>query len=86
MANFLTIPYLLHAHGVARTTFQRMRKRGTANPPKQVPHNKGKRIMQDAKYEKSVHNPKRMFVLSKMEDYKKTEDGMAATAEEMNVS
>ncbi len=42
--------------------------------------------MQDAKYEKSVHNPKRMFILSKMEDFKKTEDGMAATAEEMNVS
>jgi hypothetical protein len=84
--NFLTIPYLLHAHGVARTTFQRMRKRGTANPPKQVPHNKGKRIIEDAKFEKTYNNPVRMFVLSKMEEFKKTEDGMTATAEDMKVS
>jgi hypothetical protein len=84
--NFLTIPYLLHAHGVARTTFQRMRKRGTANPPTQVPHNKGKRIMENATFEKTYNNPKRMFVLSKMKEFKKTEDGMTATAEEMKVS
>jgi hypothetical protein len=63
-----------------------MRKRGTANPPKQVPHNKGERIMEDATFEKTYNNPKRMFILSKMEEFKKTEDGMAATAEELNVS
>jgi hypothetical protein len=75
--NFPTIPYLLHAHGVARTTFQRMRKRGTANPPKQVPHNKGKRIQEDAVFEKRYNNPVRMFVMSKMKDFKKTEEGMS---------
>ncbi len=80
--NFLTIPYLLHAHGVARTTFQRMKKRGTANPPKQIPHNKGKRIIKDADYEKTFNNPKRMFVLSKMQEFKQTEEGMTATPEE----
>ena len=83
--NVLTVPYLLHAHGVARTTFQRMKKRGTANPPKQVPHNKGKRIMEDAGYEKTYNNPRRMFVLSKMKAFKNTEEGMTATPEDNKV-
>ncbi len=63
-----------------------MRTRGTANPPKQVPHNKGKRIIEDAVFEKTYNNPVRMFVLSKMEAFKHTEEGMTATPEENKVS
>jgi hypothetical protein len=62
-----------------------MRKRGTVNPPKQVPHNKGKRIMEDAVFEKTYNNPVRMFVLSKMEAFKNTEEGMIATPEDNKV-
>ena len=62
-----------------------MRVRGTALPPKQVPHNKGKRIMEDAGFEKTYNNPVRMFVLSKMEAFRNTEDGMTATPEDNKV-
>ena len=84
--NFLTIPFLLHAHGVARTTFHRMRKRGTPNPKKQVPHNKGKRLVTDAGFAKTVNNPVRMYVLSKMEAFSNTPEGMTATADDNKVS
>ena len=70
----MTIPFLLHAHGVARTTFHRMRKRGTPNPKKQIPHNKGKRLVTDAGFAKTVNNPVRMY-LSKMDAIQNTEEG-----------
>ena len=84
--NFLTIPFLLHAHGIARTTFQRMRKRGTPNPQKQIPHNKGKRLVTDAAFAKTVNNPVRMYVISKMHAFSNTPEGMTATAEDNKVS
>ena len=41
--------------------------------------------MEDAGFEKSYNNPVRMFVLSKMEAFRNTEDGMTATPEDNKV-
>ncbi len=84
--NFLTIPFLLHAHGVARTNFQRMRKRGTSNPKKQIPHNKGKRLVTDSAFAKTVNNPVRMYAISKMDAFSNTPERMTATADDNKVS
>ncbi len=41
--------------------------------------------MEDAGFEKTYNNPRRMFVLSKMEAFKNTEEGMTATPEDNKV-
>jgi hypothetical protein len=51
-----------------------MRKRGSVNPPKQIPHNKGKRLVKDTAFAKTVNNPVRMY-LSKMDAIQNTEEG-----------
>jgi hypothetical protein len=63
-----------------------MRKRGTPNPKKQIPHNKGKRLVTNAGFAKTVNNPVRMYVLSKMEAFSNTPEGMTATADDNKVS
>ncbi len=63
-----------------------MRKRGTPNPKKQIPHNKDKRLVTDARFAKTVNNPVRMYVLSKMEAFSNTTEGMTATADDNKVS
>ncbi len=63
-----------------------MRKRGTANPPKQVAHNKGKKLITDADFSKTVNNPVRMYVSSKMDTFANTEAGKQASTEAVKVS
>jgi hypothetical protein len=63
-----------------------MRKRITPNPKKQIPHNNGKRLVTDAAFAKTVNNPVRMYVISKMDAFSNTLEGMTATADDNKVS
>jgi hypothetical protein len=61
--NHLSLAYLLHAYGMSQSTFKRLRLRGGAALPKQVPHNKGLSVVTDKDYATTVYTP-RYFSLS----------------------
>jgi hypothetical protein len=64
--NHLSLAYLLHAYDVNDSTFKRLRIRGGAALPKQVPHNKGQSVMNDKEYAATIFNARNFFVKSQM--------------------
>ncbi len=67
--NHLSLAYLLHAYGVSQTTFKRLRQRGGAAIPKQIPHNKGLSVVTDKDYATTVYTPRYFFVVSQMKKW-----------------
>jgi hypothetical protein len=64
--NHLSLAYLLHAYDVNDSTFKRLRERGGAALPKQVPHNKGLSVFKDKEYSDVIFNARSFFVKSQM--------------------
>jgi hypothetical protein len=64
--NHLSLAYLLHAYDVNDSTFKRLRMRGGAALPKQVPHNKGQSVFKDKEYADVIFNARSFFVKSQM--------------------
>jgi hypothetical protein len=58
--------YLLHAYDVNDSTFKRLRMRGGAALPKQVPHNKGQSVLKDKEYSAIIFNARNFFVKLQM--------------------
>jgi hypothetical protein len=54
--NHLSLAYLLHAYDVNDSTFKRLRMRGGAALPKQVPHNKGQSVLKAKDYSDVIFN------------------------------
>ena len=64
--NHLSLSYLLYAYDVNDSTFKRLRERGGAALPKQVPHNKGQSVLKDKAYSDVIFNARIVFVKSQM--------------------
>ena len=64
--NPLSLAYLLHAYDVNDSMFKRLRMRGGAALPKQVPHNKGQSVFKDKDYADVIFNARSFFVKSQM--------------------
>ncbi len=64
--NHLSIAYLLHAYDVNASTFKRLRQRNGKSLVKQVPHNKGQSVLDNADYAKTQYTPLFFYVQKKM--------------------
>jgi hypothetical protein len=64
--NHLSIAYLLHAYDVSGSTFKRLRLRNGKSLQKQVPHNKGQSVLDNADYAKTQYTPRYFYVAKQM--------------------
>ena len=60
--NYLSLEYLLYAFDVSQSTFKRLRQRGGAALPKQVPHNKGTCVLLDEKMASCIYSARYFYV------------------------
>ncbi len=69
--NYLSLEYLLFTYNVSQSTFKRLRQRGGAALPKQVPHSKGQCDLLDQKLASCIYSARYFYVTHQMKLWKK---------------
>ena len=69
--NHLSLTYLLYAYGVDASTFKRLRQRGGEALAKQVPHNKGLNVLDDADFAATIYTPRYFYIQKEMKRWMK---------------
>jgi hypothetical protein len=70
--NYLSLTYLLHAYDVNMSTFKRLRQRQGEPLQKQVPHNKGRKVLCDNDLAETVYTPRYFYVMAEMKTWMKS--------------
>jgi hypothetical protein len=79
--NVLTVRFVKYAFDIADTTFKRMQRGGMAKPPR-VAVNKGKSVLKDRDWAKSLNNPRNLYVKDGMAEFLHCDEGRDATLKE----
>ena len=74
----LSLTYLLHAFNVDVSTFKRLRLRGGNALPKQVPHNKGLSVLNNAEFAATIYTPRYFYIKKEIKTWSR-ENPQAST-------